>query len=103
MAHNPLRHPEVLERQLAEVDQQPGRVAILMSHHGADTLINERGHNADRPGGAQTEGGRSAPEGCETTIRDEIPPRGVKWATRVIRRGATTATRSSRMQLVTFS
>ena len=37
-----------LEQQLAEVDQQPGRVAILMSHHGADTLINERGHNADR-------------------------------------------------------
>ena len=51
----------------------------------------------------QTDGGRSAPEGCETTIREEIPPRGVKWATRVIRRGATTATRSSRMQLVTFS
>jgi hypothetical protein len=39
---------EALQRQLAEVDQQPGRVAILMSHHGADTLINERGHNSDR-------------------------------------------------------
>ena len=37
-----------LDEQLAEVDAQPGRLAVLVSHHGADTLVNERHHPADR-------------------------------------------------------
>ena len=60
------------------------------------------GSRAEKPPGHPA-GGRCSPEGCDTTIRDEIPPRGVKWATSVIRRGFSTATRSSRIRLVTFS
>ena len=37
-----------LDERLAEVDNQPGRLAIVVSHHGADTLVNERGHDDDR-------------------------------------------------------
>ena len=34
-----------LHDRLTEVDATPGRLAILVSHHGADTLINTRGIN----------------------------------------------------------
>ena len=34
-----------LHDRLTEVDAIPGRLAILVSHHGADTLINTRGIN----------------------------------------------------------
>ena len=37
-----------LDDRLTEVDLVPGRCAILVSHHGADTLINDRGHHDDR-------------------------------------------------------
>lgn len=37
-----------LDERLAEVDREPGRIAILVSHHGADTLVNERGGSCDR-------------------------------------------------------
>lgn len=37
-----------LDERLSEVDGDSGRLAILVSHHGADTLVNERGHRADR-------------------------------------------------------
>ncbi len=37
-----------LDERLAEVDRLPGRIAILVSHHGADTLVNERGASGDR-------------------------------------------------------
>ena len=37
-----------LEERLAEVDRVPGRLAVLVSHHGADTLVNERGNDPDR-------------------------------------------------------
>ncbi len=37
-----------LDERLTEVDNQPNRLAILISHHGADTLINDRGHDPDR-------------------------------------------------------
>ena len=34
---------EWLEAQLSEVDRQPGRVAVLASHHGSVSLVNTRG------------------------------------------------------------
>lgn len=37
-----------LDERLAEVDRQPGRLAVLVSHHGADTLVNHRGERPDR-------------------------------------------------------
>ena len=37
-----------LHDRLNEVDATPGRLAILVSHHGADTLINTRGDQSDR-------------------------------------------------------
>jgi len=37
-----------LEQQLAEVDQQPGRFAILASHHGSVSLTNRRGNGSPR-------------------------------------------------------
>src|SRR5262245_18255591 len=40
---------------------------------------------------------------CTTVTLVVIPPRGVKAATSFMRRGCNTATRSSRMRLVTFS
>lgn len=43
-----LRQLAWLEERLTEVDNEPGRGAILVSHHGADTLVNERGHDPDR-------------------------------------------------------
>ena len=37
-----------LEQQLAEVDAQPGRLAVLASHHGALSLTNQRGADPQR-------------------------------------------------------
>ena len=37
-----------LDERLAEVDAQSGRLAVLVSHHGADSLVNDRGHDPDR-------------------------------------------------------
>ncbi len=37
-----------LDERLTEVDGESSRLAILVSHHGADTLVNDRGHRADR-------------------------------------------------------
>lgn len=37
-----------LHDRLAEVDRESGRLAVLVSHHGASTLVNERGGRADR-------------------------------------------------------
>ncbi len=37
-----------LDQRLSEVDREAGRVAILVSHHGADSLVNVRGHRPDR-------------------------------------------------------
>jgi len=37
-----------LDERLTEVDREVGRVAILASHHGTDTLVNDLGHPADR-------------------------------------------------------
>ncbi|MEO6125760.1 MAG: hypothetical protein ABIR32_18830 [Ilumatobacteraceae bacterium] len=37
-----------LDERLAEVDRDPGRLAIIVSHHGVDTLVNQRGHDDDR-------------------------------------------------------
>ena len=37
-----------LEQQLAEVDRQPERLAVLASHHGAVSLTNRRGQDPQR-------------------------------------------------------
>jgi 3',5'-cyclic AMP phosphodiesterase CpdA len=37
-----------LDERLAEVGREPGRVALIASHHGAESLVNERGHGDDR-------------------------------------------------------
>ena len=37
-----------LDERLTEVDMHPGRVAVLVSHHGAASLVNERGHDPER-------------------------------------------------------
>lgn len=37
-----------LDERLAETDAEPGRVAVVASHHGARSLINERGGRDDR-------------------------------------------------------
>ncbi len=37
-----------LEDRLTEVDAQPGRLAILASHHGSASLTNTRGHDPER-------------------------------------------------------
>lgn len=37
-----------LDDRLTEVDQVPGRLAVLISHHGAQTLTNERGADPER-------------------------------------------------------
>lgn len=37
-----------LEDRLAEVDAEPGRLAVLASHHGAVSLTNTRGHDPER-------------------------------------------------------
>ena len=37
-----------LETRLAEVDRQPGRVAVLASHHGSASLTNTRGGDPQR-------------------------------------------------------
>jgi metallophosphoesterase (TIGR03767 family) len=37
-----------LEQQLAEVDRQPGRIAVLASHHGSVSLTNTRGADPQR-------------------------------------------------------
>ena len=37
-----------LESQLAEVDADSGRIALLASHHGPDSLTNTRGNDASR-------------------------------------------------------
>lgn len=37
-----------LEARLTEVEQQPGRLAVLASHHGSDSLINTRGQDPER-------------------------------------------------------
>ena len=37
-----------LEDRLAEVDRQPGRIAVLASHHGSVSLTNTRGDDPDR-------------------------------------------------------
>jgi hypothetical protein len=37
-----------LHERLTEVEQDPGRVAVLVSHHGADSLVNDRGHDPER-------------------------------------------------------
>jgi 3',5'-cyclic AMP phosphodiesterase CpdA len=37
-----------LDERLAEVGREPGRVAVIASHHGADSLVNDRGHGDDR-------------------------------------------------------
>jgi metallophosphoesterase (TIGR03767 family) len=42
-----------LDERLAEVDAAPGRIAVLISHHGADTLVNDRGARPDRLLGPQ--------------------------------------------------
>jgi metallophosphoesterase (TIGR03767 family) len=39
---------EWLEARLAEVEQQPGRLAVLASHHGAESLVNTRGADPGR-------------------------------------------------------
>lgn len=39
---------EWLEERLAEVEQQPGRLAVLASHHGSVSLINTRGDDPER-------------------------------------------------------
>lgn len=39
---------EWLERQLSEVDRQPGRIAVLASHHGSVSLTNTRGADPQR-------------------------------------------------------
>jgi metallophosphoesterase (TIGR03767 family) len=39
---------EWLEARLAEVEQQPGRLAVLASHHGSASLVNTRGDDPDR-------------------------------------------------------
>jgi metallophosphoesterase (TIGR03767 family) len=41
-----------LEERLAEVDRQPGRLAMLASHHGAVSLTNTLGDDPDRKLGA---------------------------------------------------
>jgi metallophosphoesterase (TIGR03767 family) len=37
-----------LDERLAEVGCEPGRVAVIASHHGATALVNERGDRRDR-------------------------------------------------------
>ncbi|MEO7398158.1 MAG: hypothetical protein ABIW84_06300 [Ilumatobacteraceae bacterium] len=37
-----------LDERLAEVDIEPNRIAIIVSHHGADTLVNDRGGHEER-------------------------------------------------------
>ncbi len=37
-----------LEARLSEVDAQPGRIAVLASHHGSASLTNTRGHDPQR-------------------------------------------------------
>jgi metallophosphoesterase (TIGR03767 family) len=37
-----------LEARLAEVEQQPGRLAVVASHHGADSLVNTLGADPER-------------------------------------------------------
>lgn len=37
-----------LDERLAEVEREPGRLAMVVSHHGADTLVNDRGGDDDR-------------------------------------------------------
>ena len=37
-----------LDDRLTEVDQTPGRLAVLISHHGAQTLTNEHGDDPER-------------------------------------------------------
>lgn len=37
-----------LDDRLAEVEREPGRLAILVSHHGANSLVNDRGHDPSR-------------------------------------------------------
>jgi metallophosphoesterase (TIGR03767 family) len=39
---------EWLAQQLAEVDHQPGRIAVLASHHGSVSLTNTRGADPQR-------------------------------------------------------
>lgn len=39
---------EWLEAQLSEVDRQPGRVAVLASHHGSVSLVNTRSADPQR-------------------------------------------------------
>lgn len=39
---------EWLDERLAEVDREPGRVAIIASHHGSPSLVNRRGGDPDR-------------------------------------------------------
>jgi len=39
---------EWLEQQLSEVDRQPGRIAVLASHHGSVSLTNTRGADPQR-------------------------------------------------------
>jgi Calcineurin-like phosphoesterase len=37
-----------LDERLAEVAREPGRIAIVASHHGTAALVNERGDDSDR-------------------------------------------------------
>ena len=37
-----------LEQRLAEVEQEPGRLAVLASHHGSASLVNTRGDDPER-------------------------------------------------------
>jgi hypothetical protein len=37
-----------LDARLTEVDRQPGRIAVLASHHGSVSLINTRGDDPER-------------------------------------------------------
>lgn len=37
-----------LEARLAEVDAEPGRLAVLVSHHGSVSLVNTRGDDPER-------------------------------------------------------
>ena len=37
-----------LDERLAEVGADSGRLAVVISHHGADSLVNDRGHDPDR-------------------------------------------------------
>jgi metallophosphoesterase (TIGR03767 family) len=37
-----------LDERLAEVSAEPGRLAVLVSHHGTDSLVNDRGHDPER-------------------------------------------------------